>query len=98
MAEILRTVVLRGQHFAQIALGAYGAYISFQAIIRLQKYESTAKTLADWSSEAGRQLQLTRTTQGAGAIAVSRCSPEKRKPNISVIQKYGGEGREKETS
>jgi hypothetical protein len=72
MAEILRTVVLRGQHIAQIAVGAYGALISFKAIIRLQKYETTAKKLADWSSEAGKQLQLTRTTQGAGAVAVSR--------------------------
>jgi hypothetical protein len=72
MAEILRQLVLRGQHIAQIALGGYGALISFKAIIRLQKYESTAKKLADWSSEANKQLQLTRTTQGAGAVAVSQ--------------------------
>jgi hypothetical protein len=75
MAELLRTSVLRGQHLIQIAVGGYAALISFKAIMRLQKYESTAKKLADWSSEAGKQLQLTRTTQGAGAVAVSRSLP-----------------------
>lgn len=43
--------------------------LSYSAIWRLQLYESATKKAAKLSSEAGRQLRKTRTTQGAGAIA-----------------------------
>lgn len=54
----------------QVVLSCWGAYQSYNAIIRLRKYEDTAKKLADWSSEAEHQLHKTRTTQTSGALAV----------------------------
>lgn len=54
----------------QVVISCWGAYQSYNAIIRLRKYEETAKKLADWSSEAERQLHKTRTTQTSGALAV----------------------------
>lgn len=65
-----RALLLRGQHVAQLVLAAYGGFLSYQAVVRLQKYEKTSEKLADWSKEAARQLRLTRTTQAAGAVAV----------------------------
>lgn len=68
--DISREVLLRGQHFIQLALSVYGASVSFVAITRLQKYEETSKKLAEWSKEAAHQLHKTRTTQTSGALAV----------------------------
>jgi hypothetical protein len=66
----MRDVLLRGQHVLQLALGLYGGMLSIVAITRLQKYESTSKKLAEWSTEAANQLHKTRTTQTSGALAV----------------------------
>ncbi|KAK4580345.1 hypothetical protein LTR86_000548 [Recurvomyces mirabilis] len=52
------------------ATSLYGGYQSYIAITNLKKYEETSKKLAEWSSTAAGHLQKTRTTQGAGAIAV----------------------------
>lgn len=68
--DAAREVLLRGQHFAQLALSLYGGVVSFVAVTRLQKYEATSKKLAEWSSEAAKQLHKTRTTQTSGALAV----------------------------
>lgn len=62
---------LRLMHVCQVAISAYGGVQSYVAITNLQNYEQTAKKLAEWSSEAERQLKKTRTTQASGAIAVS---------------------------
>ncbi|KAK5108924.1 hypothetical protein LTR62_007726 [Meristemomyces frigidus] len=48
----------------------YGAYQSYGAITNLRKYEETSKKLAEWSNTAAEHLRRTRTTQGAGAIAI----------------------------
>jgi hypothetical protein len=58
-------------HTGQVALCAYGAYVSFIAIRNLQQYEETSKKAAKYSFEAERQLHKTRTTQSSGAICVS---------------------------
>jgi hypothetical protein len=58
-------------HTGQVALCAYGAYVSFIAIRNLQKYEDMSKKAAKYSFEAERQLHKTRTTQSSGAICVS---------------------------
>lgn len=63
-------VFLRGLAAAQVALGLYGAYHSYVAITLLQEYEGVTKKAAEWSTEAQRQLDQTRSTQGAGAVAV----------------------------
>lgn len=55
----------------QAYLAGRGLYHSYYAIINLQKYEDAAKKLAEWSSEADRQLHKTRTTQASGAVTVS---------------------------
>jgi hypothetical protein len=57
-------------HTGQVALCAYGAYVSFIAIRNLQQYEETSKKAAKYSFEAERQLHKTRTTQSSGAICV----------------------------
>ena len=56
-------------HAAQALLAGWGGFQSAIAITRLQTYESASKKLADWSSEAARQLHRTRTTQASGALA-----------------------------
>jgi hypothetical protein len=61
---------LRLMNVLQTALSARGLLQSYAAITNLQKYETTAKKLAEWSSEAEHQLHKTRTTQTSGAIAV----------------------------
>lgn len=66
----VREIALRAQHIVQIALGLYGAAASYVAIINLQKYEATAKKLAEWSKQAETELNKTRLTQASGAIAV----------------------------
>ncbi|RYP69626.1 hypothetical protein DL771_005990 [Monosporascus sp. 5C6A] len=58
-------------HLAQVALAGYGALHSYGAITNLRTYESTAEKAAQYSNEAGRQLRGTRTTQGAGALALA---------------------------
>lgn len=75
MDSATKEIVLRGQHVVQIALSLYGAVASFVAITNLQKYEATAKKLAEWSKQAETELSKTRFTQGSGAIAVSRLCP-----------------------
>jgi hypothetical protein len=61
-------------HTGQVALCAYGAYVSFIAIRNLQKYEDMSKKAAKYSFEAERQLRKTRTTQTSGAVCVSGSS------------------------
>jgi len=56
-------------HSAQALLAAWGGFQSAIAITRLQTYESASEKLADWSSEAARQLYKTRTTQASGALS-----------------------------
>lgn len=58
-------------HTGQVALCAYGAYVSYIAITNLQQYEETSKKAAKYSTEAEHQLHKTRTTQSSGAICVS---------------------------
>ena len=54
-----------------LALSLYSASLSMVAITRLQSWESASKKAAKVSSTAANQLQRTRTTQGAAAVAVS---------------------------
>ncbi|KAK4505144.1 hypothetical protein PRZ48_003107 [Zasmidium cellare] len=70
MNSALRETILRSQHVVQIALSLYGAAASYVAITNLQKYEATAKKLAEWSKQAENELWKTRFTQGAGAVAI----------------------------
>ncbi|KAI0975504.1 hypothetical protein F4678DRAFT_272311 [Xylaria arbuscula] len=63
-------MLLKLIHVAQLAIAAYGAMQCQVAISRLLEYEDATKKLAKVSSEAERQLHKTRTTQGAGAIAI----------------------------
>lgn len=58
-------------HTGQVALCAYGAYVSYIAIRNLQQYEETSKKAAKYSGEAEHQLHKTRTTQASGAVCVS---------------------------
>jgi hypothetical protein len=58
-------------HTGQVALCAYGAYVSYIAIRDLQQYEETSKKAAKYSTTAEHQLHKTRTTQSSGAICVS---------------------------
>lgn len=57
-------------HLGQAALAGYAGQHSYNAIIRLQKYEEQTKKAAQYSDTAGDQLKKTRTTQAAGAGAV----------------------------
>ncbi|QIX01534.1 hypothetical protein AMS68_007051 [Peltaster fructicola] len=61
---------LQTLHVLQAGLAAYGAYQSYVAITLLREYEGITKKAAEWSNEAQFQLDRTRTTQGAGAIAI----------------------------
>jgi hypothetical protein len=58
-------------HLAQACLCGYTGYLSYSAITRLQQYEQTSETAAQYSQVAADQLHKTRTTQTSGAIAVS---------------------------
>ena len=58
-------------HTGQVALCAYGAYVSYIAISNLQQYEETSKKAAKYSTEAEHQLHKTRTTQSSGSVCVS---------------------------
>ena len=58
-------------HIPQIALSAYGLYLSTIAITQLRQYEATSEKAAEYSGEAERQLHKTRTTQASGAVCVS---------------------------
>ncbi|KAG9567730.1 hypothetical protein KCU71_g8071, partial [Aureobasidium melanogenum] len=57
-------------HTGQVALCAYGAYVSYIAIRDLQQYEETSKKAAKYSTTAEHQLHKTRTTQSSGAICI----------------------------
>jgi hypothetical protein len=63
-------LLLKLVHYGQVVIAAYGAMQSQIAIQNLLKYEDASKKLAKVSSEAERQLHLTRTTQASGAIAI----------------------------
>ena len=69
-------------HTGQVALCAYGAYVSYIAIRNLQEYEDMSKKAAKYSFEAERQLHKTRTTQSSGAICVS----QSRLQHVTVFQ------------
>ena len=55
----------------QVALSSYALYFSVISIRKLRRYEKISEQAAQYSNTADEQLQRTRTTQGAGAIAVS---------------------------
>lgn len=52
------------------ALSAYGLYLSYHNITRLQQYEQQSKKAAEWSKTAAQRLHKTRTTQTSGTISV----------------------------
>jgi hypothetical protein len=52
------------------ALSAYGLFLSYQNITRLQQYEKQSEKAAEWSNTAAEKLQKTRTTQASGTISV----------------------------
>jgi hypothetical protein len=58
------------QHAGQLVLSFYAIRHSVVATRNLLKYEDATKKLAEWSDEVQRQLDKTRTTQAAGAVAV----------------------------
>ncbi|KAF2175670.1 hypothetical protein K469DRAFT_609814 [Zopfia rhizophila CBS 207.26] len=53
------------------ALSGYGAYLSYNNITRLQRYEEQTKKAAQHSNTAAERLQKTRTTQGSAAITIA---------------------------
>ncbi|KAI8936658.1 hypothetical protein NX059_007055 [Plenodomus lindquistii] len=54
----------------QRRLSAYGLYLSYQNITRLQQYEKTSEKAAEWSNTAAQRLRKTRTTQGSGTVTL----------------------------
>ena len=56
---------------SQVALSSFALYYSVVSIRKLQRYEDATQRAAQYSNTAEEQLNRTRTTQGAGAIAVS---------------------------
>jgi len=52
------------------ALSAYGLYLSYQNITRLQQYEEKSEKAAEWSNTAAQRLHKTRTTQTSGTVTV----------------------------
>ena len=57
-------------HIPQALLSAYGLYLSYTSIKKLQQYEEKSEKAAKWSNTAAEQLHKTRTTQASGAFAV----------------------------
>lgn len=55
------------------ALSAYGLYLAYQNITRLQQYEQKSEKAAEWSNTAAQKLHKTRTTQATGTLAVRKC-------------------------
>ncbi|ORY01107.1 hypothetical protein BCR34DRAFT_627836 [Clohesyomyces aquaticus] len=53
-----------------VGVSGYGLWISYNNIVRLQKYEAKSEKAAEWSNEAAERLHTTRTTQGAAAITI----------------------------
>ena len=68
------SLFMRVIHLGQAFLSGYAAYHSYNAITNLQAYEATSEKLAEWSSEAAKQLAQTRATQTSGALAVRATS------------------------
>lgn len=52
------------------ALSTYTGYYSYISITDVQTYEEPTKKAAEYSNIAEDQLHQTRTTEGAGAVAV----------------------------
>ncbi|KAF7453128.1 hypothetical protein A1F94_011819 [Pyrenophora tritici-repentis] len=52
------------------ALSAYGLYLSYQNITRLQQYEERSEKAAEWSNTAAERLHKTRTTQTSGTVTL----------------------------
>ncbi|KAL6166629.1 hypothetical protein ACJQWK_07971 [Exserohilum turcicum] len=52
------------------ALSAYGLYLAYQNITRLQQYEQKSEKAAEWSNTAAQKLHKTRTTQATGTLAL----------------------------
>lgn len=69
-------------HLAQACLCGYTGYLSYSAVTRLQQYEKTSETAAQYSSIAAEQLHKTRTTQTSGAVAVSPASFHNDSPSL----------------
>jgi len=53
-----------------VALSAYALYHSYNSIQNVREYEKPAERAAKYSNIAEDELNKTRTTEGAGAIAV----------------------------
>ncbi|KAI9653734.1 MAG: hypothetical protein M1821_006928 [Bathelium mastoideum] len=66
----MASLILRIMHLGQAAVAGYGLYLSYISITNLQKYEKRSEQAARHSRSAADQLFKTRTTQGAGAIAI----------------------------
>ncbi|KAF2845899.1 hypothetical protein T440DRAFT_472367 [Plenodomus tracheiphilus IPT5] len=58
------------QLLCSCTLSAYGLYLSYQNITRLQQYENTSEKAAKWSNTAAQRLRKTRTTQTSGTVGV----------------------------
>ncbi|KAI4714445.1 hypothetical protein J4E89_000125 [Alternaria sp. Ai002NY15] len=52
------------------ALSAYGLYLSYQNITRLQQYEKQSEKAAEWSNTAAQRLHKTRSTQTSGTVTL----------------------------
>ncbi|KAL9095132.1 MAG: hypothetical protein Q9165_002735 [Trypethelium subeluteriae] len=66
----MAAIILRFLHLAQAGIAGYGLYVSSISITNLQKYEKKTERAAKYSQSAADQLYKTRTTQGAGAVAI----------------------------
>ena len=67
MSEIIGGLL----NLAQAALGGYGLQFSISSIQKLRKYEDVTQRAAKYSSKVAKDLDKIRTTQAAGAVAVS---------------------------
>ncbi|RYN42657.1 hypothetical protein AA0112_g1583 [Alternaria arborescens] len=52
------------------AISAYGLYLSYQNITRLQQYEEKSEKAAEWSNTAAQRLHKTRSTQTSGTVTL----------------------------
>ncbi|KAF2150025.1 hypothetical protein K461DRAFT_296419 [Myriangium duriaei CBS 260.36] len=62
--------IVQAVHLAQATLSGYGLVHSLIAIKNLRQWESTSEKAAKVSDVAATQLYRTRTTQGAGLMAI----------------------------
>ena len=68
------------------ALSSYTGYLSYQAVTRLQNYESTSEKAAKVSDKARRELNTTRSTHTQAALTVRRFLSLPPSPSILSLQ------------